>query len=99
MLDHVQAAFLFDGAGPAPGAVVLAVGHRPRARPAADARVTLVVQRIVRHIILVDEGPDILLGPGEQRVDFDQAELGIPADDIGTGAIAGLIAANGADPG
>src|SRR5262245_61855523 len=99
MFNDVQAAFLFDRAGPAAGALVFAIRDWPGAGPAADARVALVVERIVGHVILVDETPHIFLGPGEERVDFDQVELGIPVDNIGTGAVARLIAANGADPG
>src|SRR5437879_4156163 len=40
MLDDVQAAFFFDGAGPAAATIVCVVGDRPGARPAANARVT-----------------------------------------------------------
>ena len=49
--------------GPAAGAVVLAGGDGARARPAADARVALVVQRVVRHVVLHDERPHVLLRP------------------------------------
>src|SRR5260370_42596741 len=57
MLDDVQAALLLEFAGPAPRAFVVAMGHGLGARPAADARVALVVQRIVGHIVFVDEAP------------------------------------------
>src|SRR5947209_4233364 len=42
VLDHVQAALLLHPARPAAGPFVLAGRHRPRARPAADARVAAV---------------------------------------------------------
>src|SRR6266566_1259427 len=59
VFDHVQPALLLDGAGPAARAVVLAVADRPGARPAADAWVTLVVQRVVGDVVLVDEAPHL----------------------------------------
>src|SRR5215471_18473597 len=98
MLDHVQAAFLFHGSGPAAGAFVLAFGYRPSARPAADAGIILVMEGIIGNIMLRDEGPDVLFGPTEQRIDFHQRELGIPLDNAGSSTVGGLVAANGANP-
>src|SRR5437016_1901778 len=45
VLEHVQAALLFDLAGPAAVALGVAGADRPRAGPTADARVVAVVQR------------------------------------------------------
>src|SRR5689334_17902209 len=73
--QDVQAALLLRTARPAAGPLVLAGHHRPRTRPAADARVVAVVQRVVRHVVLGDEVPHVLARPGEQRVDLVQAEL------------------------
>src|SRR5262245_8389964 len=70
----VQAALFLGGPAPASGALILAKHHRPRAGPAADARVSLVVQRIVRNVVVRDQLPDVLLSPGGQRADLDQAE-------------------------
>src|SRR5262245_34649123 len=68
VLDHVQAALLLDLPCPAAGAVVFARGHRSRARPAPDARVVAVVQRVVGHVVFGDEPPNFLLGPVQERV-------------------------------
>src|SRR5207245_5550526 len=97
--DDVQSTFLFQGSGPATGAVVLAVGHRARAWPAADAGIALIVQGIVRHRVPGNERPHVLLGPGKERIDLHQPELGIPLHHAGRSAMLGLVAANGAKPG
>src|SRR5438552_1117408 len=54
VFDHVETAFLFRAAGPAPGTLVGLVSHCLGAGPTADARIALVVQRIVRHVVLDD---------------------------------------------
>src|SRR5437870_5144648 len=59
VLDQVQAALLLGRARPAAVAFVLPGPHRLGARPAADAREPLVVQRVVRHVVLQDELPDL----------------------------------------
>src|ERR1700728_583024 len=63
-LDHMQPAFLLDGSSPAAGALILAIGNRPGARPAADTGIVLIVQRVVGNAMLHHEAPDILLRPG-----------------------------------
>src|SRR4051794_38220916 len=68
VLDHMEAALLLHRPRPAAGALVLTRRHGPRARPAADARVVLVVQRVVRHVMPHDEVPPLLARPGQQRV-------------------------------
>src|SRR5262249_16160631 len=99
VLDDVQPALLPGRAGPAPRPLVLAVAARPRARPAADARVTAVVQRVVGHAVLGDERPHVQLGPAQERVDLHQPELGVPLYHARLGPVLGLVAADGADPG
>src|SRR6516164_6431617 len=98
MFDHVQAALFFFGAGPSAGPFV-AVSRWAGTRPAADARIVLVVEGIVGYIVLCDETPHFLPGPLQQRVDFDQAKLGVALHDAGTTALIGLVGADGADPG
>src|SRR4051794_13537096 len=61
VFDDVQAAFLLHRPRPAAGTLVLALDDRAGAGPAADARVALVVQRVVRHVVLDEEGPHVLL--------------------------------------
>src|SRR5262245_25277680 len=60
--DRVQAALGLFHAAPAAGPfVAFARGHRARAWPAADARVALVVQWIVRNVFARDPLPNVLL--------------------------------------
>src|SRR5437868_6351645 len=48
--QDVQAALVFFRPRPPAGPLVLAGQNRPRAWPAADARIVAVVQRVVRHV-------------------------------------------------
>src|SRR5262245_17262177 len=98
VFDHVQAALLLLRPGPAAGAVVAALLHGGGARPATDARVALVVKRVVRHVVVNDELPDVVLGPPQERVHFHEVELGVPLDHASGMAVLGLVAANSADP-
>src|SRR5207244_1494099 len=77
---------------------IFAFLHCSGAWPATDARIALIVQRVVRHFMLGHEGPNILLGPAQQRIDFDQAELRIPLNDLGNRPVFGLVATDGAEP-
>src|SRR6476620_8913232 len=79
LIARVQAALDLACAAPAAGALVLAEHHGPRAGPAADARVALIVQRVVRNVFVGDQLPDILLRPVRQRADLHEAELLVPA--------------------
>src|SRR5690349_1006282 len=99
MFDDVQAAFLLPRPTPAAGAVILAGTYGSSARPAADAGIAAVVQRIIGDIVLGDEVPDILFRPVQERVDLHQLELGIPLHDGRLASVRGLVLADGADPG
>ena len=99
MLYHVQTAFLFERAGPAPGTVVFTVGDRLSAGPTADAGIAFIMQRIIGNVVLGDKSPDVALGPTEERVDLYQVEFDIPLYDSRRSPLRRLIAPNGADPG
>src|SRR5690242_5347218 len=60
---RVQSAFGLGFACPAASSFVFAIHHSARAGPATNARITLIVQRIVRNILLDDHAPDLFLGP------------------------------------
>src|SRR5439155_9135779 len=62
-------------------------------------RIVAVVQGIVRHRVLLDEAPHVLLVPAQERIYFHETELRIPLHHIRLGAVVGLIGANRADPG
>src|SRR5258707_5631781 len=49
--------------------------------------------------MLHDECPDVFLGPTQEGIDFDEAELGIPLYHAGDGALTRLVATDRADPG
>src|SRR4051794_10369005 len=99
MLDDMEAALFLAGAPPAAGPLVLPRADGGGAWPAADARIAAIVQRIVRDLVTQDEVPHVLLGPRQERIDFDEAEPHVPFDHRGAAAIVGLVLANGADPG
>src|SRR6185312_13072275 len=97
-LDDVQSALFLDRTGPAAGTLVLALADRGRARPATDARITLIVQRVVRDVVPEDEVPHVLARPRQERIDLHETELGVPLHDARRGAMGCLIATDGTDP-
>ena len=88
----VEAAFGFGDAAPAPGPVVLAGAHLTRAGPASHAWVPLVVAWVVRHIVLDEMIPDVLLGPAHERVHLGDLELRVPFDHQRVCALRRLLA-------
>src|SRR4051812_29453815 len=70
-VQRVQAALGLGLAGPAAGALVLAGGDGASARPAADRRIALVVQRVVGDLVRHDERPDVARVPAQEWVDLD----------------------------
>ena len=48
---------------------------------------------------LAEVGPDVLSGPGHERVHLDETEALVGLDDAGARAVEGLVAADGRDPG
>src|SRR5688500_10936462 len=93
-LDDVQAALELLGAGPPP----LATRARLRARRAADRRVALVVQRVVRQPAVGDRLPQVLLGPRGERVVLRDPSLVVVLDELGVGARGRLLATDAGDP-
>src|SRR5262245_6771514 len=77
-LDDVQAALFLLRPRPPAGALVFPVTDRAGAGPAADARVVLIVERIIRHPMLDDVTPHVLLRPAQKWVDLHQVEFGVP---------------------
>src|SRR5438132_695820 len=93
-LPAVQPALELGKRGPAAGAIVLAIGNRPGAGPAAYARVPALVQGIEGHFIYLHVGPNIALRPVRQRTDLHQAELAVPFDDTGLRSVRCLVASD-----
>ena len=85
---------------PAPGALVLARSHRARARRAADAGISQVVESVVRDVVAVDIGPDLAPGPVGEGIDLDDAPMGLVDLHLShPGACRCLLPAQPGDPG
>ena len=91
----VQAALGLLGARPA----ALAADCRLRARRAADRRVALVVQGVIRQRALVDAPPDVALAPVRERVVLPEAVRDSSrSTSRDVGARRALLAAQPGDP-
>src|SRR6266436_2430499 len=53
-LNHMQAALSFCSARPAPRPGIFARTNSPRAMRATDARIILIMERVVRDVMLVE---------------------------------------------
>src|ERR671934_784509 len=89
----VNAAFELLGAGPPAGPLALPRLHGPRARDAPDRRVPGVVQRVVRDLVDVDVGLDVLRVPVDERLDLPHAVPLAPLDSARRGPGRRLLAA------
>src|SRR6266480_7938784 len=99
--EGVQAALGLAAAAPPPRPLGLAGGGGAGARPAADARVALVEQRVIGHAVFPDVAPHVRSTPVHQRKHLhdrpavDLVQLG----ERRRCAAGGLILPHGADPG
>src|SRR6185295_18851519 len=84
---------------PPAGARIRTRLDRTRARYAADARVTAIVQGVVRQVASVDVGPHVLVGPIEQRADFPQTVPLVPRHRLAKRALLRLFATHAGHPG
>src|SRR5918992_4452330 len=71
---------------PAPGPLVLAGPGRAGAGGAADRGVALVVQRAHRQPVAAHVRPDLVAGPVGQRVELEDAPVGVVALGLGDAA-------------
>src|SRR5438552_17639349 len=99
--EGVQAALGLAGAAPRPRALGLAGRRGAGARPASDARVALVEQRVVGHAIFPDVAPNVRPTPVRQRKHLhDRPAIDLVLlDEIRRRAGSGLILPHRADPG
>src|SRR5262249_15749658 len=58
-IKRVQATFRLRLTSPSTRSLILACGNRTCARPAADRCVALIVERVIRHPVSDNKGPDI----------------------------------------
>src|SRR5215207_2929143 len=94
----MDATFQLIAPGPAPRALLLALGDRARARDAPDRRIPDVVQRVVRDLVHDDVSLHALRVPVGERVDLPHAVALAPRDLLQIGARRALVAADAADP-
>src|SRR6185369_13029181 len=87
-----------DVACPATGTWILPGFDSLGAGPTADARIAIIMQRIVRQVIFLDVFPDLVIGPCRQRVELDHPVGIIPFDQAGICTESRLIAADPGDP-
>src|SRR5947209_20471179 len=84
---------------PAARAVGLAGANRARARRAADRRIALVVERVVRHVVLAHVVPDLVFRPFGEGVELhDRAVVVVDLDLADVRPRRPLVAAKPCDP-
>src|SRR5882724_6523334 len=94
----VNATFELVRAGPAAGALLLVGRGRPGAGNAADRAIARLVQRVVRNLVDLDVGPDALLVPVGERVEFPDAVAVRPLQLRRRRAARRLVSADAGDP-
>src|SRR5579875_2380192 len=95
---RMQTALGLVKACPAAAARVFAWFDRARAVQATDAWIVLVVQRIIRHVMLLNVAPNLPLGPTHKWIDLHQVELAIPFKNLRVGTGRSLFAADASNP-
>src|SRR5262249_45512580 len=84
---------------PSPTVLVRSGDHAASAGDASDARVTVIVERVVGQFVSHDVIPHLTACPGGQRIDLHQSVSRVPFDDADVGARRRLIASERRDPG
>src|SRR5439155_2561749 len=95
----VNATFELVRAGPAAGALLLVGRGRPGTGNAADRAIARLVQRVVRNLVDLDVGPDVLLVPVGERMELPDAVAVRPLELRRRRAARCLVAADARDPG
>src|SRR4051812_4761862 len=86
----VQPALLLVPTGPASGSGVLTRGDPACAWGAADRGIAVVTERVDQQVVLVDVALDVLVGPGDDRIDLHPASVGVPFHGAGGGPLGSL---------
>ena len=71
----MQTALGLAGAPPATGALIFTIEDRFGARPAADRRISLVLQRVHDHVVVGHVAGDVFVGPCRQWAHLDEPAL------------------------
>src|SRR5258708_10380661 len=70
-LNDVQPALSLTSAGPAPRPRIFARTNSPRAMRATDARIILIVKRVIRYVVFVEIAPNLFRSPIRDRIHLD----------------------------
>ena len=65
---------------------------------ATDARIILIVKRVIRHAVFPEIAPNLLRSPVGERIHFDQSKFRVPLDLAYGFTRRGLVAADAGDP-
>src|ERR1035441_5241167 len=76
----MQPAFSLAQPGPAPCPGIFARLDGARAVRATDARIIPIMERVVRHAVLVEVAPNLLRSPVGNRIHLHQSEFRVPVD-------------------
>src|SRR6266545_5578423 len=95
----MQTTFSLLKSAPTPGARIFIDLHGRSAGRTADGRITLVVERVVRDIMLADIFPDLPLGPTGEGINFYETKLSVAFNHPRLSARRGLVATNRSNPG
>src|SRR5215213_10518431 len=95
----MKSAFGLALAGPPTRALIFANANGARAVRAPDARVALIVERVIGDFLSGDVIPDLPAAPFHQRVYFHDAPAVIPFDRLTPRARGRLVAPDGGHPG
>src|SRR6266404_8061461 len=67
-LNDVQPALSLTSAGPSPRPRIFARLYSPRTMRATDARIILIMERVVRDVMLVEIAPNLFRSPIRDRI-------------------------------
>src|SRR6185295_19964807 len=94
----MQAAFGLSESGPAAGARIFADLNWTSAMRAANAGVVTIMQRVVRHVVLMHVVPHHLRAPIGDGIDLVETEFIVPFHLAGASPVRRLIATDRCDP-
>src|ERR1700722_10408126 len=83
---------------PAPGARVLTGGDGTSGRRTSDRDVADVVQRVAGQAVGLDVVIDVVVGPGDERVDLHEPASLVVGHDRGRRALGGVDSLQAGDP-
>ena len=77
-IGAMQSAFRLGKTAPSTGSLIFSRQDASRAGLAANTRITLIVQWVVRNVFVCDQTPNVFLRPVGQRTHLSQTEFLVP---------------------